>query len=162
MLLGLRWLKQVIKTLAAGSSIVFLQLLKIGCTSSSSIKQLRIGSAAYFGINITGSEWGGISQKDLQFVSLTIFLGPASRMEEIPCRFRYSSTLSSSIESMGMLLHSFRNSETRNKPSFHNSVSKPQAKPSHERKEETDLSSYTEVLWYASLQCSYCCQQAPN
>lgn len=63
MFLGLRWLKQVIKTLAAGFSIVFLQLLKIGCISLSYRRQLRIGSATYFGINITGSAGGGFLRK---------------------------------------------------------------------------------------------------
>lgn len=43
--------------------------------------------------------------------TLTTFFGPVSCMEEMPCFFRYSSILSSSIESTGTLLHSFWNSD---------------------------------------------------
>lgn len=63
MLLGLRWLKQVIKTLAAGYSIVVLQLLKTGRNSLSYTKQLCIGSATCFGINTAGSGRGGSLRK---------------------------------------------------------------------------------------------------
>lgn len=54
-------------------------------------------------------------------------------MEEIPCRFRYSSIFSSSIESTGMLLHSFWNSARPNTASFHIPVNKPWAKPRTKR-----------------------------
>lgn len=62
MLLGLRWLKQVIKTLAAGYSIVVLRLLKTGRNSLSYTKQLCIGSAMCFGINTAGSGRGNLSE----------------------------------------------------------------------------------------------------
>lgn len=40
----------------------------------------------------------------------TVFFGPVSCMDEMPCLFRYSSILSSSMESTGTLRHSFWNS----------------------------------------------------
>lgn len=43
----------------------------------------------------------------------TTFFGPDSCMEEIPCRFRYSSIFSSSIESTVTLLQSFWNSANK-------------------------------------------------
>lgn len=69
-------------------------------------------------------------------------------MEEIPCRFRYSSIFSSSIESTGMLLHSFWNSEMTNR--FYIPVSKPWAKTPQEGKGR-DLISNTPTFWHVSL-----------
>lgn len=66
-------------------------------------------------------------------------------MEEIPCRFRYSSIFSSSIESTGMLLHSFWNSEMTNR--FYIPVSKPWAKTPQEGKGRGET-------WFQTLQHS--------
>lgn len=55
--------------------------------------------------------WGaGIKMRQMEKVTLTTFFGPVSCIEEMPCLFRYSSIFSSSMESTGMLLHSFWNS----------------------------------------------------
>lgn len=57
-------------------------------------------------------------------------------MEEIPCRFRYSSIFSSSMESTGMLLHSFWNSETTN-PGFISQWANPGQRPHRKGRRET-------------------------
>lgn len=65
-------------------------------------------------------------------------------MEEIPWRFRYSSIFSSSIESTGMLLHSFWNSETAN-PGFISQWANPGRRPHRKGRRET---------WFQTLQHS--------